>query len=129
MPNTVITTISAEINKGVVSTATAATVDTAGTAETFEITPVRDSGFYIEINNVSAVNGSVTYSLDVGDYYAAPFGPLTGTIAQGASAIICPESAKYKKSTGKLVLTVTPASGKKLKTDHALTVKAVNLPK
>jgi len=128
MPNTAITTIAATINAGKVSTATAATVDTAGDAEVFDITPVRDSGFYIEINNVSTANGTVTYSLAIGDSYAAPAAALTGSVAQGVSAIVCPESAKYKKG-GKFVLTITPASGKKLKTDHTLTVKAVNLPK
>ena len=128
MANTAITTISATINAGKVSTATAATVDTIDLIEVFDITPVRDSGFYIEINNASGASGTVTYSLAVGDSYASPAAALTGSVAQGVSAIICPESAKYKKA-GKFVLTITPATGKKLKTDHTLTVKAVNLPK
>lgn len=128
MANTAITTIAATLNAAKVSTATAATVDTIDLIEVFDITPVRDSGFYIEINNVSGASGTVTYSLAAGDLYAAT-AALTGSVAQGVSAIICPESAKYKKSTGKYALTITPASGKKLKTDHTLTVKAVNLPK
>lgn len=128
MANTVITTISATINAGTVSTATAATADTASLAEVFDITPVRDSGFYIEINNVSDANGSVSYSLAAGDFYAAT-AALTGTVAQGVSKVIVPESAKYKQSDGTYTLTITPATGKKLKTDHALTLKAVNLPK
>lgn len=129
MANTAITTIAAGINASTVSTATAATVDTINGAEIFDITPVRDSGFYFEIANVSAANGTVTWSLAIGDYYAAPAAALTGSVAQGVSAIIVPESAKYKQSDGTYTLTITPASGKKLKTDHTLTVKAVNLPK
>lgn len=127
MANTAITTISATVNAAKVSTATAATIDTINGPEVFDITPVRNSGFYIEINNVSALNGAVTYSLAAGGYYAATVA-LTGSVAQGVSTIICPESAKFKTGS-KFVLTVTPATGKKLLTDHALTIKAVNLPK
>jgi hypothetical protein len=126
MPNTVITTLLPAMNAGTVSTPTAATADTADLAEIFEITLDKDGKSYIEINNVSAINGTVTYSVAAGEFWMG-IAALTGSVAQGVSKIIQLESAKYLKKDGKFYLTITPASGKKLKTDHALTLKAVKL--
>jgi hypothetical protein len=126
MANTEITNIQLKINDQVDAATTAATADTADLAEVFDITPGKKDGkVIIEINNVSALNGSVTWSLAAGDFWAGK--ALTGTIAQGKSYGIEVESAKHKKSTGKMELTITPASGKKLKTDHTLTVAVKQL--
>ena len=126
MPNTAITMLNLTRNGQKEFTTTAATADTADLAEVFDITPTADDKMYIQINNVSGTNGSVTWSLAAGDFPMA-VGALTGTIPQGKSYLIQVETGRYKKNTGKLALTITPASGKKLKTDHTLTVQSVQL--
>jgi hypothetical protein len=126
MANTAITNIQLKINSQVEVAATAATADTADLAEVFDITPgKRDGKVLIEINNVSAANGSVTYSIAAGDFWAGK--AITGTIAQGKSFGIEVETAKVKKASGKIELTITPATGKKLKTDHTLTLAVKQL--
>lgn len=126
MANTALTTIKPSINTSTVSTATAATADTIDLAEVFDVIINKDCKAYIEINNVSGANGTVTFSLAAGEFWQAT-SALTGSVAQGVSKIIQIESAKFKKKDGKMALTITPASGKKLKTDHTLTVKVVEL--
>lgn len=127
MANTAITNISMTLNTGVVCTPTAATADTIDLAEVFDFTESKAGKYLIIINNVSAVNGTVSFSLAAGDQWGATTA-LTGTIAQGVSKALEVDSAKYKVgSTGKMSLTITPASGKKLKTDHALTVAGIQL--
>ena len=51
---------------------------------------------------------------------------LTGTILQGTSQVLEVDTAKYLDG-GDMALTITPASGKKLLTDHALTIQAIQL--
>ncbi len=127
MPNTAITNITMTLNTGVVSTPTAATADTADLAEVFDITPTKGDGkTLIEIYNVSGANGTVTYSLAAGTQWGAG-AALTGSIAQGVARSLQVDSAKFKNNSGVMTLTITPASGKKLKTDHTLTIKVTSL--
>ena len=107
---------------------TAATADTADLAEVFTFTPsVFGNKYIIEINNVSASNGTVTYSLAAGAAWAGS-AALTGSVAQGIRSQLVVETGKYLSSSGTLSLTITPASGKKLKTDHTLTVCGIHAP-
>ena len=106
-------------------TTTAATADTADLAEVFEITPTKGE-LIIHVNNVSGANGTVTWSLAAGTHWAAG-AALTGSIAQGKAYILRVDTAKYKGAAGKLSLTITPASGKKLKTDHTLVITATQI--
>ena len=128
MPNTAITNINATLNTKVVSTSTAATADSADLAEVFDITLTKSGGkAYIEINNVSGANGTVTYSIAAGTAFWASTVALTGSVAQGTSGLIQVDTARVKNASGVITLTITPASGKKLKTDHTLTLKVVQL--
>lgn len=128
MPNTTITNIQAVLNTAVISTATAATADTADLAEVFDITLTKSAGkSVIEINNVSAINGTVTFSLAAGTGFWPGTAALTGSVAQGVSKVIQVEDAKFKSAAGVMALTITPASGKKLKTDHTLTLSVCQL--
>lgn len=126
MANTAVTPITLSLNTAAEYTTTAATADTADLAEVFDLTMPKDGKCLLLINNVSALNGTVTWSLAAGEMWASTVA-LTGSIAQGKSYLLQVESAKYMKKTGKMALTITPASGKKLKTDHALTLQTVTL--
>lgn len=109
-------------------TQTAATADTADLAEVFTFTPATfDNRYLIMIYNVSAVNGTVTYSIAAGDAWAA-VAALTGSVAQGIQSAIVLEGGKYLSEDGTIVVTITPAGGKKLKTDHTLTAVGVKMP-
>lgn len=127
MANTVLTNIQAILNTAVVSTPTAAVADVADLAEIFEITLTKSAGkSYIEINNVSGANGTVTFSLAAGTEYGGSSVALTGSVAQGVSRLLQVDDMKYK-TAGLMTLTITPALGKKLKTDHTLTIKVGQL--
>lgn len=127
MANTAVTSIQAAINAQTEYTTTAATADGANEAEVFDITPTkRDGKVAFFINNVAADQGSVTWSLAAGDFWAG-VSALTGTIAQGKSYVVEVETAKYLQSDGKMNLTITPASGKILSTNHTLTVGVLQL--
>lgn len=108
-------------------TSNAATSSVIDTAEVFTITPVkRDGKVLIKINN-GPTHGTVTYSIAKGGFWQA-ISALTGSVAQATNIGIVLESAKYKKTDGTIVITFTPASGKRLLTDHALTVEVIELP-
>ena len=111
-----------------VITASAATSSVANATEVFTITPtVRDQDVLLTINNVAADQGTVTYSIAAGGLWAAG-AVSTGSVAQGVSSGIILEGAKYKSSTGTYVITFTPATGKRLLTDHAMTMQVIQLP-
>lgn len=105
----------------------AATADTIDLAEVFTFTPTKAGYKYlIEIDN-GPTNGTITYSIAAGGFWAAG-AALTGSVAQATKRGIVLEGAKYKAAAGTIAITFTPASGKKLLTDHALKVRAIQLP-
>lgn len=106
----------------------AATSTVAGTAEEFTITPDPEKQMgrcAIVIKNGYA---GLAFSLAPGEFWASGVA-LTGTVAAFDStlSVIVVESAKYKKANGTMSLTLTPASGKALKTDHAAAVGFLEL--
>lgn len=106
----------------------AATSTVAGTAEEFTITPDPEKQMgrcAIVIKNGYA---GLAFSLAPGEFWASGVA-LTGTVAAFTStlSVIVVESAKYKKANGTMSLTLTPASGKALKTDHAAAVGFLEL--
>jgi len=115
------------LNTGYAVADAAATSTVADTAEVFELaTETADGRTVVILDNVSGANGSITYSVAAGDYWAGGTA-LTGTVEQGTKDAIVLEGGKYKDSDGKLAITVTPASGKKLLTDHAFVAKAIEI--
>ena len=109
-------------------TANAATSSVIDTAEVFTITPTKsDQRVLITINNVASNQGTVTYSIAAGGFWGAG-SALTGSVAQGISRGIVLEGAKYKAAAGTIAITVTPASGKRLLTDHAMTMQVIQMP-
>lgn len=104
-----------------------ATSSVVDATEVFTITPTKaDQKVMIIIEN-GPTHGTVTYSIAAGGYWAAG-AALTGSVAQAVSRAIVLEGAKYKAAAGTIAITFTPASGKRLLTDHALVVQIIQLP-
>ena len=108
-------------------TENAATSTVANATEAFTITPTAPGHDCLLEITVGPTNGAVTYSIAAGAQWAN-VGALTGSVAQDATECIVLESAKHLSATGTYVITFTPATDKKLLTDHALTVQAIEMP-
>jgi hypothetical protein len=116
----------AALNTSQALTFNAATADTAGATEVFTYTPTgKDHKVLIGIQ-VANSNGPVSYSIAGG---AGVFGTAakTGSVAQGTTGVIQIETGRYMSASGTIAITFTPASGKKLLTDHALKVWVAEL--
>lgn len=113
--NTLITALNADQTL----TQNAATSSVIDEAEVFTYTPTgKDSKILIGFVN-GAGHGAYTYSMATGaGVFAAP-SAKTGSIAAGATEVIQIETGKYQSTAGTVVITLTPASGKRLLTDHA----------
>lgn len=109
-------------------TRNAATSSTIDQTEVFTIIPARaDEKVLIYIENVAIDQGTITYSIAAGGFWAAG-SALTGSVAQGLGRAIVLEGGKYKAQAGTIVITFTPASGKRLLTDHLLRVEVIEMP-
>jgi hypothetical protein len=106
--------------------ANAATETVANTAQKFIITPDKGDEKTIIRITVGPTNGAVAYSVAAGDFWQG-IAALTGSAAQAKTTVIELESAKYMKADGTIVITFTPATGKILLTDHALSVEVDSL--
>ena len=110
-----------------VITASAATSSVINATEVFTVVPtVRDQDVVIVINN-GAGHGAITFSVAAGDLWAAG-SAKTGSVADGVTSAIVLEGAKYKDDDGAYLITVTPYTGKRLLTDHAMTMQVIQLP-
>ena len=106
----------------------AATADTANLAEVYTFTPtVFGNRYMILMNNPTAGEGTVTYSITAGAHWAG-VAALTGSVANEVQSAIVLETGKYLSAAGTIIVTFTPATGKKLLTDHAFTAVGVQLP-
>lgn len=126
MAVTVTNSTIAKYNTEIVKTFNAATADTANGTEVFTITPkVSGNSIAIEIS-VADTNGAVGFSIAAGGLWGAG-AAKTGSVAQATTEIIQIETGKYLKNDGTILLTLTPATGKKLLTDHAAKVAVIEL--
>lgn len=91
---------------------TAATKTTAGGDEKFEITPTAaDSGALLVVANRTASTGALTVSFNPGDFwYSDKQSAKTATVAAGKTAVFSLESGFVKTDSGKITVTLTPAS-------------------
>ena len=104
-----------------------ATSSVIDATEVFTITPTKsDQRVIIEIDN-GPTHGTITYSIAAGAHWAGS-AVLTGSVLQEVKRGIVLEGARYKSATGTIVITFTPATGKRLLTDHALKVRVIQLP-
>lgn len=100
-------------------TQNAATSSVIDAVEVFTYTPTgKDSKVLIGFVN-GAGHGAITYSIAVGDRVFKTAAAKTGSIAAGATEVIQIETGKFQKTAGTILVTLTPASGKRLLTDHA----------
>jgi hypothetical protein len=111
------TTIAA-LNADQTLTANAATSETINEAEVFTITPTASGGKLALMFYNGAGHGAITYSIAAGDFWAS-IAAVTGSIAAGAIEVLELDTAKIMQNDGTIAVTLTPASGKRLLTDHA----------
>jgi hypothetical protein len=112
-------TLMAALNADQTLTYNAATVDTVNGTEVFTYTPTMNKQGKVLIGFVNgAGNGAFTYSIAKGNGVFQAAAALTGSIAAGATEVIQIEMGKYLNA-GTIAITLTPASGKKLLSEHA----------
>lgn len=107
------------------SAVNAATSSVADTAEEFVLTPTKNDDKTIVRVAVANTHGSVTLTVTAGDFWMGGTA-LTLTCVQNKTTIFQLESAKYLQSNGTYVITATPAGGKRLATDHAMTLEVTS---
>ena len=118
------------INASVAVTMNPATVDTANGTEVFTITPTQGNHrLAIVIKNPSASNGSLVATIAKSTEFWAATSDLTLTIEQGNSEVVYLDTARFTTASGTILVTLTPATGKKLLTDHTATMYVVQAPK
>lgn len=111
----------------------AATADVGDLAEVFTITPTKGMDKIIIEVEVADTNGAVACKLGKGGQYWAE-ADLEWSCPQAKTTIMhVSDIARFMKHVAKEVadtmeLTLTPASTKKLKTDHAAKVAVIELP-
>lgn len=108
-------------------TENAATSSVIDATEVFTITPTKSDQRVVLIIENGPTHGTITYSIAAGAYWAGS-AALTGSVAQATERGIVLEGARYKSATGTIAITFTPASGKRLFTDHLMSVKVVQMP-
>lgn len=120
--NSTITAFNTQITK----TFNAATSSVVDATEVFTFTPTKaDYKNAVEIYNGTG-HGSITYSIAAGNL-SNGIAAKTGTVAAGATVVIELEGSKYTKTAGTILITLTPASGKRLLTDHASGMSVIGL--
>ena len=111
----------------------AATADTNDLAEVFTITPTKGMDKMIIEIAVANTNGTVACSLGAGGTYWASLAKTWNAVQNKTSIFHVSDIARFAKYVGTttkdtILLTLTPASGKKLLTDHTAVVKVIELP-
>ena len=107
-------------------TANAATSSVIDEVEVFTVTPTK-AGHKVSILMTNATgHGAYTWSIPVGALWAGDTATaLTGSIAAAATEVIQLASGKHLSAAGTYVITLTPASGKRLLTDHAAVMEVL----
>ncbi|MCK9218284.1 MAG: hypothetical protein M0P77_10280 [Firmicutes bacterium] len=95
----------------------AAAIDTANGTETFEFAP---KGVRVLLGIENGSTDKLTYELSAGDMWAGK--GLTGDFSTVETKVLRLDTANFKDDEGNITLKLTPASGKKLLTDHGAKV-------
>jgi hypothetical protein len=111
----------------IVVTSNAATSTVADATEAFTITPTRKGSKVLIRMNIADSNGAVAFSVAVGSHFGANV-VKTGSIAENTTEAMILNSGRFLNASGAYVITFTPASGKKLLTDHALVMEVIEMP-
>lgn len=126
MAVTITNSLVTELNQEQTLTMNAATSSVINETEVFTYTPTgKDSKIIIGIQ-VATGHGAVAYSIANGVGVFAK-GAETGSVAAASTEFLQPETGRFMSATGTILITFTPASGKRLLTDHALNVWVIEL--
>jgi hypothetical protein len=117
------TNVTLEVNTVKVLAADAATETNANKAEAFTFTPTKAGRKILILVTVAAANGTVVCSLGAGSEFWASDAQTFNAVENKTSAFQIEDVARFLTSSDTIVLTLTPATGKKLLTDHAATVQ------
>lgn len=118
-------TLIAALNTDQALTFNAADATTNDAAQIFNYTPTgKPSKVVIGIKNGTGV---LSYSIAAGAGVFKAAAAKTGTVAANTTDVIEIEVGKYKLATGKIAVTLTPASGTALLTNHAASVFVLEL--
>jgi len=116
----------AELNAEQTLVFNAATETVKDTAQKFIYTPTgKDNKIVLGFVN-GAGHGAYTYSI-AGGVGVFGLSAKTGSIADGATEIIQIETGRYMQGNGTIEITLTPADGKILATNHAAKMWAIEL--
>jgi hypothetical protein len=121
------TNVTLEVNTVKVLAADAATETNANKAEAFTFTPTKAGRKILILVTVAAANGTVVCSLGAGSEFWASDAQTFNAVENKTSAFQIEDVARFLTSSDTIVLTLTPATGKKLLTDHAATVQILEL--
>ena len=125
MAVTITNTKIAALNTDQALTFNAATSAVNDATEVFTYTPTnKDSKILIGIKNGT---GILSYSIAVGDGVFAAAAAKTGTVAADTTDVIQIETGKYQKTAGTILITLTPAAGTALLTNHAASMFVAEL--
>ena len=120
------TTITA-LNTDTALTLNAADADTNDLAQKFYYTPAAKEHKVALGFQVANSHGAVSFAITKGARVFGTAANKTFTTAQATTDIIQIETGKYMLADGTIEITATPASGKKLTTDHALKIFVIEL--
>lgn len=125
MAVTITNTKIAALNTDQALTFNAATSTTNDEAEVFTYTPTnKDSKILIGMKNGTGV---LSYSIAAGaGVFQAP-SAKTGTVAANTTDVIQIETGKYQSAAGTILITLTPAAGTALLTNHAASMFVTEL--
>lgn len=114
------------LNVAQVVTLMAADADTANLAQKFIYTPTGKDNRIAFVVEVADSHGTVAYEIAAGK---GVFGTAkkSESCAQNTRKVIQIETGRYMQTGGTVEITATPASGKKLKTDHAFKIWVIEL--
>jgi hypothetical protein len=121
---TAITNTTLVFNTGKEFKLTAATADVADTAEVFKFTPTGNPNkvaFGFQIANTHGTV-EVKFTKSPGVFGSAD---LEIDAVQNKTTVVQVEHGQFVQADGSFEITLTPAEGKKLKTDHAANIFAI----
>lgn len=119
--------VTLEVNTVKVLAADAATETTANKAEAFTFTPTKAGRKILILVTVANTHGTVVCSLGAGSEFWASDAQTFNAVQNKTSAFQIEDVARFLTSSDTIVLTLTPATDKKLLTDHAATVQVIEL--
>lgn len=125
MAVTITNTLIAALNTDQALTFNAATSTVDDATEAFTYTPTgKDSKIVIGMKNGT---GILSYSIAKGTGVFQAAAAKTGTVSATSTDVIQIETGKFIDDDGEIVITLTPASGTALLTDHAASMFVIEL--